>query len=85
MAFRLDSVVNSLKFPCSGNNVLNECRRQNLPENFIGELGAIISDQRFDNQSDLESWFSDNLTAHMAGLLGGAAVQNLISKGRRAA
>lgn len=85
MAFRLDSVVNSLKFPCSGKDVLNECRRQNLPEKFISELGEIIRNARFDNQSDLENWLADNLTAHMAGLLGGAAVQNLIAKGRRAA
>lgn len=85
MAFRLDSVVSSLRFPCSGRDVLNECRKQNLPENFINELSSLISNNRFDNQSDLESWFSDNLTAHMAGLLGGAAVQNLIAKGKRAA
>lgn len=85
MAFKLNSVINAMRFPCSGNDVLNKCATQNLPERFISELRPLIRNKKFESKNSLESWFADNMTAHMAGLLGGAAVQDLIRKGKQAA
>lgn len=85
MAFKLNSVIGSLRFPCSGNDVLNACRKQDLPEKFINELRVLIRNKKFNSKNDLDAWFADNMTAHMAGLLGGAAVRDLIRKGKQAA
>lgn len=85
MTFRLSGVITALRFPCFGNDVLNACRRKKLPENFTNELRSLIKNSKFNSKKELESWFADNMTAHMAGLLGGAAVQDLIRKGKQAA
>lgn len=83
-SFNLDELIDGMAYPCSGSDVVNACSLL-LPNEFCTELSSKISKQNFNNSYELRMWFSENITTHMAGLLGGATVTELIEKGKKAA
>jgi len=82
---KLHPVIDALSYPANGNDFLREAQRQGLPNDFIEELKPMISGKTFNSAHDLERWVANNVTAHMAGLLGGASVQELIARGKKVA
>lgn len=83
--YKLDDVISSLSYPASGDDVISACEQRNFPEDFMSEFRPMISGKTFNSEDDLHSWLADNLTTHMAGLLGGASVHDLIARGKKAA
>lgn len=84
MTYNLDDVVNSLSFPASGDDVIRVCENKNFPDNFMNEFRPLIKGKNFNSPDELHSWFAANLTTHMAGLLGGATVHDLIRRAKTA-
>jgi hypothetical protein len=80
--FNLDRVIAALSFPCSGRDFIAELERQDFPEGFLNELKPMLRARKFVSADALHGWLSANLTTHMAGLLGGASVQDLIRKAK---
>jgi len=83
--YNLSEVASSLSYPASGDDVIMACEQRNFPEDFMSEFRPMIKGQMFNSEEELHSWLSSNLTTHMAGLLGGATVHDLIQKGKEVA
>jgi hypothetical protein len=75
-------VVEILSFPCNGRDFIAELERQDFPQKFLNELKPMIRARKFVSADALHEWLSANLTTHMAGLLGGASVRDLIRRAR---
>jgi hypothetical protein len=64
--------------------VIDEAENQGLPRNFIDEIEPLISGQSFPAKAHLDDWVKNNVTTHLAGLLGGATVHELIERAKSA-
>ncbi len=85
MTYNLDNVIDGLSYPASGNDVISALESKNFPESFLSEFRPMIKGKNFKSADDLHSWLSDNMTTHMAGLLGGATVHDLITRAKKTA
>lgn len=85
MTYNLDNVIDSLSYPTSGDDVIKNLEDKNFPEAFMNEFRPMVKGKMFNSADDLHTWLSDNLTTHMAGLLGGASVHDLITRAKKTA
>jgi len=85
MTYNLDNVIDGLSYPASGNDIIKALEDRNFPEDFMNEFKPMIKEKNFNSADDLHGWLSDNLTTHMAGLLGGATVHDLITRAKKTA
>ncbi|MEW5706109.1 MAG: hypothetical protein AB1743_04850 [Actinomycetota bacterium] len=83
--YNLYEVISTLSYPVTGDDVISALEGRNFPEDFMSEFRPMIKGKTFNTMDDLHAWLADNLTTHMAGLLGGASVHDLIEKGKKTA
>ena len=83
--YNLDEVISGLSYPATGDDIINALERNNFPEDFMSEFRPLIRGKNFNSEDDLHAFLSENLTTHMAGLLGGASVHDLIERGKKTA
>ncbi|MCL6472127.1 MAG: DUF2795 domain-containing protein [Firmicutes bacterium] len=83
--YNLDKIIDGLSYPASGDDVIKALEENNFPESFMSEFRPMIKDKRFETPDDLHTWLADNMTTHMAGLLGGASVHDLITRAKKTA
>ncbi|HEY3374080.1 MAG TPA: hypothetical protein VGK02_03340 [Candidatus Aquicultor sp.] len=83
--YNLDNIIDNLNYPVNGSQIVRVLNENNFPQEFMQEFEPMIKSEQFDSRTTLHEWLSDHLTTHMAGLLGGASVHDLISKAKKTA
>jgi hypothetical protein len=82
--YALDNIIDGLKYPASGNDVIKACENNNFPEDFLNEFSPMIKNENFNSPQELHSWLASHMTTHLAGKLGGASVHDLIQRAKSA-
>ncbi len=85
MTYNLDNIIDGLSYPASGDDVIDALNRNNFPQDFMSEFSPMVKGKNFNSADDLHEWLSSNMTTHMAGLLGGATVHDLITRAKKTA
>lgn len=83
--YNLDNVIDGLSYPASGDDVIRALEDRNFPEDFMKEFRPMMEGKNFNSADDLHHFLAENLTTHMAGLLGGATVHDLITRAKKTA
>ncbi|HZD59552.1 MAG TPA: hypothetical protein VE439_03725 [Anaerolineae bacterium] len=83
--YNLDNVIASLSYPASGDDVISALEARNFPDDFMSEFRPLMSGKTFNSEDELHEFLAEHLTTHMAGLLGGASVHDLIERGKKTA
>lgn len=85
MTYNLDNIIDGLSYPASGDDVIKALEQNNFPQDFMSEFKPMIQGKNFSSADGLHEWLASNLTTHMAGLLGGATVHDLITRAKKTA
>ena len=85
MTYKLDDVIDGLSYPASGDDVIKALEERNFPKEFMDEFRPMIMGKNFPTPDDLHTWLAANLTTHMAGMLGGQSVHELITRAKKTA
>ncbi|MBE0447760.1 MAG: hypothetical protein IBX64_06630 [Actinobacteria bacterium] len=83
--YNLGEVISGLSYPATGDDMITALEGRNFPEDFMSEFRPMIKDKKFNSEDELHAFLAENLTTHMAGLLGGATVHDLIERGKKTA
>ncbi len=81
--YSLDLVIDHVRYPARGEDVISECIVQRLPSEACRVFAKRLKDEEFNSPDDLHEWFSQNITSELAKKLGGNTVYDLISRNKK--